>query len=304
MNSQKIGQYIAQRRKELGMTQSQIATKLNISDGAVSKWERGINFPDIAIVEQLSAVLDISVIELLKGEKNPDNVVDPQIKEAILDTLNYSKEVDSRKMKKYVRSIRLWQIMLAIFVLVLIFAQPVVTIYQNRASAETYDRIRSNIKDNNWFAVSRDADYYLSHYYGASKYNEIHNLLPIAQDKFARSNFGNLMRQSGLTNGELDTLFFMLKKVGIDRFGSVRYPKDINTEREFIVGYLSDNYLGELIVNYSNRTITRLAIAASIMNGDEPFTYFTLYTDSEGFLMTFDEVKSTIDAYYKKLNSQ
>jgi transcriptional regulator with XRE-family HTH domain len=305
MDSQKIGQYIAQRRKELGMTQGQVASKLNISDGVVSKWERGINFPDIAIVEQLSIVLDISVIELLKGEKNQDNAVDPEIKEAVLETLNYSKEVDSRKTKKFVRSTRLWKVMLVMLVFALIFARPVLTFYQNQASAKMYNRISVNIKDDNWYDVIRDADYYLSHYYGASKYNEIHEILPIAQDKFARLNFGDLMKQSGLTNGELDTLFLVMKNIGIDPFGSVMFPKgDINTEREFIVGYLSDQNLGSLIVDYRNRTITRLTIASSIMNGNEPFTYFTLYTDTEGFLMTYDDVKSIIDAYYEKLNNQ
>ncbi|MGB7594925.1 MAG: hypothetical protein WBL80_05115 [Erysipelotrichaceae bacterium] len=200
---------------------------------------------------------------------------------------------------------RIFLILFIISVFLLIFARPVLTIYQNKASAKTYIRINSNIKDNKWEAVKVDAEYYLSHYYGASKYNEIKKLLLIVQDKFARLNFGDLMSQSGLTSGELDTLFLIMKNVGIDRFGSVMFPKgDINTEREFIVGYLSDQNLGRLIVDYRSRTITRIAIESSIMNGNEPFTYFTLYSDTEGFLMTYDDVKNVIDAYYDKLNSQ
>lgn len=69
MDCQKIGLFIAKRRKELGMTQQQLADKLYITDRAVSKWERGAGLPDISLLMGLSDALDISVNELLAGER-------------------------------------------------------------------------------------------------------------------------------------------------------------------------------------------------------------------------------------------
>ena len=68
MNQVKIGKFIAQLRKEKGLTQEQVACELGISDRAVSKWERGINLPDASLMLELAAILGISVNELLSGE--------------------------------------------------------------------------------------------------------------------------------------------------------------------------------------------------------------------------------------------
>ena len=65
MDAGKVGKRISEYRKETGMTQKELAAKLHISDSAVSKWERGINFPDIALLEPLAAILGTTVIDLL-----------------------------------------------------------------------------------------------------------------------------------------------------------------------------------------------------------------------------------------------
>lgn len=52
------------------MTQKELADKLNITDKAVSKWERGLSFPDISILIPLAEILNISLYDLLKGEEN------------------------------------------------------------------------------------------------------------------------------------------------------------------------------------------------------------------------------------------
>ncbi len=69
MDQIKIGQFIQARRKEKGMTQNDLAALFNISDRAVSKWERGLSLPDASIMIGLSEILGISVNELLSGEK-------------------------------------------------------------------------------------------------------------------------------------------------------------------------------------------------------------------------------------------
>ncbi len=69
MNQKKIGKFIAERRKTAGLTQMQLAEKLNITDRAVSKWETGKTLPDASLMLELCDILGISVNELLSGEK-------------------------------------------------------------------------------------------------------------------------------------------------------------------------------------------------------------------------------------------
>jgi len=66
MNCEKIGNLIASLRKEKGLTQKELGDKLGITDRAVSKWERGLGCPDVSLLEDLSKVLDISILEILK----------------------------------------------------------------------------------------------------------------------------------------------------------------------------------------------------------------------------------------------
>lgn len=71
MNQEKIGTFIAKRRKEKKLTQAQLASYLGITDRAVSKWERGKGLPDPVYMLELCKLLDISVNELLTGEFIP-----------------------------------------------------------------------------------------------------------------------------------------------------------------------------------------------------------------------------------------
>lgn len=69
LNSVKVGNFIMNKRRELGMTQQQLAEKLNISFQAVSKWETGITFPNIEILYDLAIALDVTVDEILAGSQ-------------------------------------------------------------------------------------------------------------------------------------------------------------------------------------------------------------------------------------------
>ena len=59
MDSKKIGQFIAKLRKEKGLTQKQLGNKLYVTDKAISKWERGLNLPDIILLQKISNEFDI-----------------------------------------------------------------------------------------------------------------------------------------------------------------------------------------------------------------------------------------------------
>lgn len=68
MTNRTMAEVIASRRKDLGMTQKELAEKLNITDKAVSKWERGIACPDIGTIPNLAQILGITVEELMTAK--------------------------------------------------------------------------------------------------------------------------------------------------------------------------------------------------------------------------------------------
>lgn len=110
MDLTKIGEFIANCRKNKKMTQEQLAEKLCITNRAVSKWERGLSLPDASIMLELCNILDINVNELLNGEK--------------IDMQNYNKKTenillelakqDELKNKKLMTS--MWTILITNFV--------------------------------------------------------------------------------------------------------------------------------------------------------------------------------------------
>ena len=68
MNCDKTGKLIARLRKEKNMTQKQLADAMNISDKAISKWERGLGCPDVSLLPELSQLLGVNIEEILAGE--------------------------------------------------------------------------------------------------------------------------------------------------------------------------------------------------------------------------------------------
>lgn len=76
MDNLKIGKLIAELRKKQGLTQQQLADKLNLSNKTISKWESGVGAPDISNLSVLAEVLEISVDELLRGELDtPQHII-------------------------------------------------------------------------------------------------------------------------------------------------------------------------------------------------------------------------------------
>ena len=73
MDQIKAGQLIRRLRSEKKLTQKQLADVLNVSDKAVSKWERGQGFPDVSLLRELSDVLGINAEKLLDGQLNQSN---------------------------------------------------------------------------------------------------------------------------------------------------------------------------------------------------------------------------------------
>ena len=126
MDPKKTGMIILEARKRLKMTQKDLADKLYVSDKAVSKWERGLCFPDISVLIPLTEILNISLYDLLRGEK----VNNKEVEETLKNTINYSNSEINRKKKKYITISSI-----IIFIIVLISIMSVVFMSDNEIGA-------------------------------------------------------------------------------------------------------------------------------------------------------------------------
>ena len=100
MDLVKIGKYIAGKRKNLGLTQKQLAEKVGMSDKSVSKWERGICLPDVSLYFDLCSLLGISVNEFLAGEDIIHENLEKKSEENIISVVTDSKR--KQKSLKYI----------------------------------------------------------------------------------------------------------------------------------------------------------------------------------------------------------
>ena len=96
MDIDKIGKFIANKRKEKGLTQIELADKLNITDRAVSKWECGKSLPDSSIMLELCKILDITVNELLSGEEQEMQDYNKQVELKLVELVRQKEEADKR----------------------------------------------------------------------------------------------------------------------------------------------------------------------------------------------------------------
>lgn len=96
MNQDKSGKFIAKLRKEKNMTQEQLAEKMGVSINAVSKWERGLSFPDVSLYKKLCKELGINIEELINGEKDKSEEAKER---AIISTIKETKKIKKNSKK-------------------------------------------------------------------------------------------------------------------------------------------------------------------------------------------------------------
>ena len=90
MNQEKIGKFILECRKNKKMTQSELAEKLGVTDKSVSNWENGRNMPDLSLFKPLCDELEITINELISGEKIDKQVYQEKFEENIINTIDYT----------------------------------------------------------------------------------------------------------------------------------------------------------------------------------------------------------------------
>lgn len=97
LDKTQFGEFIAQRRKEQGYTQKELAQRLYVSDKAVSKWERGQSLPDISLLMPLAECLGVTVTELLEGRTlEEESLSAGQVEDLLKRTLTFSEQAPER----------------------------------------------------------------------------------------------------------------------------------------------------------------------------------------------------------------
>ena len=96
MDQIKIGKFISERRKSVGLTQAQLAERLNITDRAISKWENGRTMPDSSLMLELCEILEISVNDLLYGEIVSPQSYNNELENALLEAVKEKQSADKR----------------------------------------------------------------------------------------------------------------------------------------------------------------------------------------------------------------
>lgn len=110
IDREKFGAFVAARRKELGLTQQELADQLFLSNKAVSKWETGQSLPDIGLLEPLAQCLGVSVAELLRGERIEERPIEVAETEELLGrAIQFADEGTQRDKHR-----RRWQIAWAV----------------------------------------------------------------------------------------------------------------------------------------------------------------------------------------------
>lgn len=98
MNQEKSGKFIAQCRREKGLTQAGLAELFHITDRAVSKWETGKSMPDISIMPALCSVLGITVNELLSGERLDMDEYNKKAEENLIEFRKFEEKETKKKL--------------------------------------------------------------------------------------------------------------------------------------------------------------------------------------------------------------
>ena len=107
MDNIQFGRFVAQLRKEQNLTQKELAERLHVTDKAVSKWETGKGFPDLKLLETLAQVLNVSLVELLQGERTPSpTLTKEEAGQAAVQAMEQSQKNTAR------RYLRMFQVVL------------------------------------------------------------------------------------------------------------------------------------------------------------------------------------------------
>ena len=100
MDAEKFGAFIQSCRKELGLTQAELAERLHVTDKAISRWERGVGFPDIKLLEPLAEALGVTLIELMQSRRIEEDLTKDTASALAAETVNLMQEQQKLSVKR------------------------------------------------------------------------------------------------------------------------------------------------------------------------------------------------------------
>lgn len=112
MNQEKIGKFIATCRKKQKMTQNELGELLGVTEKSISNWENGRNMPDLSLFKPLCDALNITINDLMSGEKIEKEKYQEKFEENIVNTIDFS----TKKLNKYSGIISLILIIFGLFI--------------------------------------------------------------------------------------------------------------------------------------------------------------------------------------------
>lgn len=178
MNTEKIGNYIKIKRKEKNLTQKELADKLNITDRAVSKWERGLGCPDVSLLENLSKILDVSIVEILNGEDLKEEIKNKHI----INSINYSKESYKLKIKSNLN---------VILTSIIVFVSLLLIIY----NINNYYKLNKKYKTDDYTVISND------------NYEKYYNIIINNQGKYTNEEYKKIINYVNDSKERIDKLY-------------------------------------------------------------------------------------------------
>ncbi len=220
MNQDKTGKFIAKLRKEKNMTQQELAEKMGVSINAVSKWERGLSFPDVSLYKRLCEELDINIEELINGEKDKS---DEAKEKAIISTIK-----ETNKIKNNIKIL-----LIAIFLIIvgsLIYYNKNLKVNLVNDSDFLYDEVISFIKEKEFKENpdSKEKDFnvfYSYHPFGIEKkhsYKYVYMWLYEQSYYIEKEEYGSGLAISSGSSRPLKAIFKN------NKLQDIIYPKDGN----------------------------------------------------------------------------
>ena len=296
MNYDKIGEFIKNKRKEKGLTQNELAKKINVTDKAVSKWERGLGCPDVSLLESLSKELDVSILELLNGEKIDNEVI--KVEDAnnyIKNTINISSDITKNKIKNIfnrIIEISILFVVLLLIVLNLVQLKYMDKEYTYRVNRDTYEKVTDTLTaiDNN--------------------INKIKNSKTI----FNKEDYEIIINNLEEDNNKINNIYYLKKIKENDsityKVNDLRLLTDMyynpNNEVDLlkVLDKYVDNNLIKVYNDYSIRTLSNTARSKGLYNKVIESYYYSLSYDTQSTISNrtsdLEELNSNLESRIKQ----
>ena len=133
MDQKKIGKFIQEKRKEKEYSQQQLAERLGVSNRTISKWENGNSMPDYSIINDLCKELDISINELLSGEKLTEENYQKKLEENIVSTIDYNNKKRNKRIIIFI------VIIIVLIFIYFLYKAFIIWYYDNRFVQDTWE---------------------------------------------------------------------------------------------------------------------------------------------------------------------